>query len=116
MASSSAYQKTVTISYPAVLALEPGEGSGSSDFDSDFDDVQVCFQAPYPFTTADGSQAPLAQGVYTGLLPDCPVLPTPGPCIDRSASTFTTPDESGNTRFSIVVFIPAGQPGDPRMN
>ena len=127
LSSSTSYSKKVTIQYPAGPAAPPLDLSdndpGSApagDGDADFDDVkwisQVCFQAPYPFTTRAGTPAsgPDAQGFFTGLLPNCPAS---GPCVDRAAST-TTNINSGAGTYDVllVVDIPAGEPGDPRMN
>ena len=98
LSSDFTYGKIVTITYPASFTHDTGEASGAYDMDSDFDDVQVCFQATY----------------FTGLLPDCPAA---GPCVDRSMSKFTPTDESGiDFEFSMVVDIPPKEPGDPRMN
>jgi len=115
LSSNPAFSKKVTLSYTASLTTETNEQGGPSDGDGDFDDAQVCFQAPYPFTPKAGTtlSGPDANGFYTGLLPDCPAT---GPCVDRVASTFTPIGETGtNFQFNMVVVIPAGQPSDPRM-
>lgn len=115
LSSSSTYGKTVTISYPASLTFDTTEGSGSFDGDSDFDDVEVCFQAPYDFPIFGGGMASPSSAGFTGFLADCSDN-LGGPCVDRAASTFTGPDEGGIAQFSMVVVIPAGESGDPRMN
>src|SRR4029077_4377616 len=99
LSSSTSYSKVVTIQYPAGPGAPPldlGDNDPGSapvgDGDADYDDVkwisQVCFQAPYPFTTRAGTPAsgPDVQGFFTGLLPNCPAS---GPCVDRAASTTT---------------------------
>ncbi len=80
---------------------------------------QLCFEAPYEFTTKSGAPAPgttLPDGtvVYTGLLPNCPQAG--GPCHARGSDR-TISDPSSPTGFDIVLVanIPAGLPGDPRM-
>lgn len=88
---------TITITNPVVtIALK---------------DQQVCFEAPYQFTTVTGAQANI------GLLPTCgpdndAAPPTSGPCLDRD-------DDSENPSTGTVVLvvnIPSGLPGDPHMN
>ncbi|MGH2851457.1 MAG: choice-of-anchor D domain-containing protein [Solirubrobacteraceae bacterium] len=121
LSSSSSYGKTVTISYPARFTHDTGEGGGTYDNDRDFDDVEVCFQAPYDFAIFGGGMAPASPAGFTGLLPDCPAAPASpsGPCVDRSitGSKFTPTDETGiDFQFSMVIDIPAGETGDPRMN
>ena len=124
--SSSDYGKTVTITYPAGSSAPPAASSSDNDStndgDGDFDDVkwvsQVCFQAPYRFTTRDNVQAsgPDAQGLYTGLLPDC--TGSNGPCVDRPSGMLTNVGADGTTTYdiSLVVDIPPSEPGDPLMN
>ncbi|MDQ6804907.1 MAG: hypothetical protein M3065_08045, partial [Actinomycetota bacterium] len=75
---------------------------------------QLCFGAPYTFTTKSG--APALRTVWSngtvefvGLLPNCPTRgKITGPCI--SSRTLRTKP----TRVTINVFVPAGLPGDPR--
>lgn len=73
------------------------------------DQVQVCFAAPYPFTTAAGTQAKLISGEYVGLLPSCP---STGPCMQPIIDD----DRSNPPTTTVKVAIPAGEPGDPRMH
>jgi hypothetical protein len=77
---------------------------------------QICFAAPYQFTTASGKPAaagtlPDGTSGYIGLLPPCPAA---GPCHDRKSDT-TVPDASSPLGFDIVLVadIPSGLPGDP---
>jgi len=106
-------ERSVAIEFHGTLTVDTTETTGSPDQDGDFDDEQVCFQAPYQFTTRDGVMA------STGLLPDCPspIRPTDGPCVDRQDSVLVSYDSVTMTGdFRLVVVIPAGEPGDPRMN
>jgi hypothetical protein len=122
VSSSSAYGKTVTIVYTPGAGAPPldlNDDDAGPDGDNDYDDVKwttaVCFQAPYPFLTSTGSQAsgPDGQGNFTGLLPDCPAS---GPCVDRAASSTIPNNNNTGYQISLVIDIPPGQPGDPRMN
>ena len=79
---------------------------------------QICFGAPYEFTTASG--APAAAGTlpdgtagFIGLLQAC-TGSTVGPCHDRKSDT-TVPDPNSPLGFDIVLVadVPAGLPGDP---
>jgi hypothetical protein len=124
LASSSAFSKTVAIEFPApsnAPRIDP------SFFYVPFEafvlgSVQICFQATYPFTVQGGGTAPLSSstGLYTGLLPDCPIplSRATGPCDERLASSITNIGAPGTTNYDIneTAFIPSGLSGDPRMN
>jgi hypothetical protein len=82
---------------------------------------QICFGAPYEFTTASGSPAgagtlPDGSSGFIGLLPNCPgnLSNATGPCHDRGADT-TIPDHHNKSGYDVVLveFIPTGLPGDP---
>jgi hypothetical protein len=103
---SGAAAKTVTLVQNTPASLEPPFGED--------DPIQVCFAAPYQFTTASGqpaqSQPPDSQPPnFVGLLPRCPVTPD-GPCISK------TNDDDVKPTTSATVEIPAGLTGDPRMH
>jgi hypothetical protein len=74
---------------------------------------QVCFGAPYEFTTSSGKPAPSAtmpdgSRGFLGLLPSCGRVAAPsGPCVESITST------QNGTGTIAMVFIPAGLPGDP---
>jgi hypothetical protein len=76
--------------------------------------IQVCFGAPYEFTTSAGEPAPavtLPNGTteFEGLLPSCPAK---GPCVQS-----ITGSESGEGVNTVAsVHIPDGLRGDPRMH
>jgi hypothetical protein len=78
---------------------------------------QLCFGAPYQFTTASGAPAAGPQTLpdgttgYIGLLPNCPAA---GPCHNRQLD-HTVPDSMSPNGFDIVLVfdVPAGLPGDP---
>jgi hypothetical protein len=81
---------------------------------------QICFEAPYPFTTLSGAPAtqttfPDGTPAYIGLLPSCGGSVT-GPCHDRQSDT-TIPNKHSKSGYNIVLVadVPAGEPGDPRM-
>ena len=120
--AGSTLTKTVQLEFPATGSNVPvfegsddDEASGN-DLDNDSDDViwneQVCFQAAPGVTFVDRDNA----SVNVGLLPDCP-LETPGPCVDRSASSLTN-GVDGTKSYDVVmtVDIPAGTSGDPQMH
>jgi hypothetical protein len=80
---------------------------------------QICFEAPYPFTTNSGAQAaqtafPDGTPGYIGLLPDCGGNVS-GPCHNRQADT-TIPNKHSKSGYNIVLVadVPPGEPGDPR--
>jgi len=105
---NASFSETVTLTYPA----PPGVLASSQ---------QVCFQAPYPFTTLAGT--PLRQGnangatVYTGLLPDC-TEGSQGPCVEFRG--YLDNEGTGANEIEVVVFVPApggeGSFGDPLMH
>ncbi len=99
------FSENVTLTYVAPAGVVPAT-------------QQVCFQAPYPFTTREGT--PLQQGsvggspVYTGLLPDCTEGST-GPCV-VSRGLFAN-EGTGRTEIEIEVFVPVpNEFGDPLMH
>jgi hypothetical protein len=121
--SSGAFSKTVSLEYPAIAGaptIDPRDTTNGPDGDRDFDDVvwnsQVCFQAApgVTFKTRSGSLA------NVGLLPNCPtpLSSATGPCVDRAHSALINVGAAGTINYDVVlvVFIPAGAAGDPRMN
>jgi uncharacterized repeat protein (TIGR01451 family) len=120
LSSSGEFSKTVAIEYPAdasapAISADTDPFSGN-DGDDDYDDVvsnsPVCFQAPYSFGILGGGTA------MVGLLPDCPatVASALGPCIEADRNMVTNPVSGTNYDINLTVFIPASEPGDPRMN
>jgi hypothetical protein len=106
---------TITIKQPST----PLHGSATQILRAQ----QLCFGAPYEFTTSSGTPAPagtLPDGSpgFVGLLPNCPAtLPNsaaPGPCHDRKSDT-TILDPTRKLGFDIVLVadIPLGLSGDP---
>jgi hypothetical protein len=80
---------------------------------------QICFQAPYEFTTLSGQQAteqdfPDGTTGYIGLLPSCGNGVT-GPCHDRQSDS-TIPNKHSKSGYNIILVadVPPGEPGDPR--
>jgi hypothetical protein len=76
--------------------------------------IQVCFGAPYEFTTSSGQPAPhvmLPDGTteFEGLLPSCAVRNNP--CVQST----TTQGGTNGVNTVVTVRIPDGLPGDPRM-
>jgi hypothetical protein len=73
---------------------------------------QLCFEAPYEFEVQGGTNAPLVNGSYVGLLETCETCNNDdGPC----QTVTQVPDESQETGYDTVytVTIPPGEPGDP---
>jgi hypothetical protein len=77
---------------------------------------RLCFQ------TASGARFKDRSGstVNVGLLADCPTpvsADTTDPCVDRATSHVTS-GAAGTTSYDVVmvVYIPPGIAGDPRMN
>ncbi len=78
---------------------------------------QICFNAPYEFTTLAGTAAPAdpVLGGFTGLLPDC-LAEQVGPCHDReSDQAVSDPKDPDGLDVTLVADIPKGLPGDPHM-
>jgi hypothetical protein len=80
---------------------------------------QICFEAPYQFTTNSGAPAtpttfPDGTPAFIGLLPSCGNGVT-GPCHDRQADT-TIPNKHSKSGYNIILVadVPPGEPGDPR--
>jgi hypothetical protein len=80
---------------------------------------QICFEAPYQFTTNSGAPAmsttfPDGTPGFIGLLPDCGNGVT-GPCHDRQSDT-SVPNHHSKTGYNLVLVadVPPGEPGDPR--
>ncbi len=106
---------TLTISSPTI----PLVGNASQILKSQ----QICFEAPYEFTTSAGTPAvnenpgppPNINGPFIGLLQTC-TGSTVGPCHNRQAdSVITDPVTRKVTGVVLVADIPSGLPGDPRM-
>jgi hypothetical protein len=102
---------TVTINEPST----PLHGSAKQILNAQ----QLCFGAPYQFTTVSGAPAtagtlPDGTSGFIGVLPNCPAV---GPCHDRKSDT-TILDPSRKLGFDIVLVadIPAGLPGDPHLH
>ena len=86
---------TVTI-YKQYVNAQPNNGAAF---------FQVCYQAPYTFTTRDGTPATEdPTGTFTGLLPDCASQNPQPPCILMKNKT-------GKGDVVIVLLLPAGDPG-----
>jgi hypothetical protein len=96
--STSSETKVVTITIAkSVVKATPNNGVRF---------YQVCYQADHSFTTRDGTPATEAPpGTFTGLLPDCPPMPTAAdaPCILSKSK-----NKAGNV--IIAVLLPAGDP------
>ena len=80
---------------------------------------QICFQAPYPFTTASGvpateSTLPDGSMIFAGLLQTC-ASGTVGPCHDRTLDKAVTDPANSDVDITLIADIPSGLPGDPRM-
>jgi len=130
LTTSANFSKSAALEFPAPLNAptidrSDADGFAHNDRDRDWDDVlwnsEICFQAPYSFTTRPGTPpAALSNGLYTGLLPDCPspVTAATGPCHNRAADTVSNVGANGTTNYDITLnaYIPPGEPGDPRMN
>jgi hypothetical protein len=103
---------------PSDTDVEQG-GDGDNDYDDVIWTTQVCFQAPYGFQTAPGSTLVSSvvdgQTVYTGLLGDCSGSNS-GPCINRSSGSTPLDENSVGYDIVLVIDIPSGLSGDPRMN
>ena len=87
--------------------------------------IQVCFGAPYEFTTSSGKPAasgtlPDGTSGFIGLLPfcgkdgGCQKTQTNGPCIQSITSSKDWSSKSGYDA-KVTVQVPAGLQGDPYM-
>jgi hypothetical protein len=80
---------------------------------------EVCFAAPYPFPTEDGTPSPELSGVfvggeqvYAGLLPDCE-LPAPGPPGTNPPPCVSERTRDNKTKDVTVTFIAPASDQDP---
>jgi hypothetical protein len=117
----SAWSKVVTIT------IAPG--SKFRDPKRVLNKQQICFEAPYEFTTSSGRPAtpttfPDGTPGFIGLLRDCG-RGVSGPCHNRQADKVVLRRHLTRRRhhrhhekraynFILVADIPAGEPGDPR--
>jgi hypothetical protein len=96
----------------------------SSLVDKPLKKFEVCFAAPFPFTTKDGTQAlPLTDEaengitieglqIYAGLLPDCE-LPAPGPPGTNEPPCVVSRDRDKTTKDVTLTFVAPADPNDP---
>jgi hypothetical protein len=99
---------TITISNPTI----PLVGSANQILKNQ----QICFDAPYTFTTFAGIPDDRdGAGGYIGLLQTC-TGSTIGPCHNRQADSVITDPVTGNvTGVVLVADIPSGLQDDPHM-
>jgi hypothetical protein len=73
-------------------------------------EVQICFEAPYPFPARPGYGVAEHDGVFDGVLPDCAASGgTPGPCVTHRGIV-----RDGRGWVARIQFrVPAG-PQDPK--
>jgi hypothetical protein len=132
-ATDVSFSKVMTITINDPIGAPPFDASDTNGFtipggdrDNDYDDVlwnsQICLQAPYAFMQRGGGTPtptllPDGTKVWTGLLPDCTTPASGGPCHDRAHdAVIRDPSSPVGYDIKLVADIPAGLPGDPRMN